>query len=129
MTAAETGETRAEQRERERAERAEWTYLIRRLGVLWPNYDCFCGSLDDLRRTVADLERKAARERPARQAAAAAGAGQRNASAARAGAWARRVPAGESEEDSARREQLTRWHTTDRELEYNHADGDADRSP
>lgn len=126
MTAAEAGEPRAEQRERERAERAEWSYLIGRLGVMWPNYDCFCGSLDDLRRTVADLERKAARDRPARREDAAAGAGHRDASAVGAGLWARRQLASEAEEDSTRREQLARWHTDDHEHEHGHADGDAD---
>ena len=52
--------SRAEVRAAERAERAEWDYLTKRLGQLWPNYDCFCGSLEDLRRTVARLEASAA---------------------------------------------------------------------
>lgn len=65
----EPGETRTQRTERERAERAEWDYLTGRLGVLWPSYDCFCGTLDDLRETVADLERRAARVRPPRTSA------------------------------------------------------------
>ena len=76
MTSTERGETRPQRRERERAERAEWDYLIGRLGVLWPSYDCFCGTLDDLRRTVADLERRAARARPPRADARAATPGR-----------------------------------------------------
>ena len=65
----EPGETRTQRKERERAERAEWDYLTSRLSILWPNYDCFCGTLDDLRRTVADLERRQARVRPPRSSA------------------------------------------------------------
>jgi hypothetical protein len=67
VTRADTADptpSRAEQRAREKAERAEWDHLIDRLGVLWPTYDCFCGTLDDLRQTVADLEHRAARDRP-----------------------------------------------------------------
>lgn len=48
--------SRGEVRAAERAERAEWDYLSNRLGELWPNYGCFCGTMDDLRRTVAGLE-------------------------------------------------------------------------
>lgn len=59
MTAVGEAETRAEQRARVKAEWAEWSALTDRLGVLWPNYGCFCGTLEDLRRTVADLERRA----------------------------------------------------------------------
>jgi len=62
--AAESEPSRAEQRAREKAEWAEHDALIKRLGVLWPNYGCFCGTLEDLRETVADLERRAARDRP-----------------------------------------------------------------
>lgn len=60
--------SRAEQRAREKAEWAEHDALIKRLGQLWPNYGCFCGTLDDLRRTVADLERRAERTSPQRTA-------------------------------------------------------------
>ncbi|MEJ2865318.1 hypothetical protein [Actinomycetospora flava] len=127
VTGADAGETRPQRRERERAERAEWDYLTDRLGVLWPNYDCFCGSLDDLRRTVAELERKAARkhparERPARGADAAAARG--DSGVARAGLRANRQTAEDVEQDQSRREQLTRWHTADRALEHGAADGD-----
>lgn len=52
--------SRAEVRAAERAERAEFDYLFNRLGQLWPNFGCFCGSLEDLRRTVAPLEASAA---------------------------------------------------------------------
>ena len=62
--------SRAEQRAREKAEWAEWDALIKRLGVLWPNYGCFCGTLEDLRDTVADLERRAARTRRAERSSA-----------------------------------------------------------
>jgi hypothetical protein len=54
----------AERRAREKAEWAEHDALIKRLGELWPNYGCFCGTLEDLRRTVADLERRAERTPP-----------------------------------------------------------------
>ena len=130
MTGAEAGETRAQRRERERAERAEWDYLTDRLGVLWPNYHCICGSLDDLRRTVAELERKAARERFARdrrtRGADPAAAARQDSSVARAGLRANRQIGEDVEQDQSRREQLTRWHTADRALEHGSADGDSD---
>lgn len=69
MTAAGPAETKVQRKAREAAERAEWDQLIGRLRVLWPTYDCFCGTLDDLRRTVADLERRAARDHSARATA------------------------------------------------------------
>ncbi|WP_328304469.1 hypothetical protein [Actinomycetospora sp. NBC_00405] len=62
--------SRAEQRAREKAEWADHDALIKRLGELWPNYGCFCGTLEDLRETVADLERRAARTRPSRRSSA-----------------------------------------------------------
>ncbi|MDD7941683.1 hypothetical protein PHK61_24995 [Actinomycetospora lutea] len=135
MTGAEAGETRAQRRERERAERAQWDYLTERLGVLWPNYDCFCGSLDDLRRTVAELERKAARGRPARERtdrarsargtdAAAPAPARQVSSVARAGLRANRQISEDIEQDQSRREQLTSWHTADRALEHGSADDD-----
>lgn len=69
MTAAGPAETKVQRKAREAAERVEWDQLIGRLRVLWPTYDCFCGTLDDLRRTVADLERRAARDHSARATA------------------------------------------------------------
>ena len=128
MTGAEAGETRAQRRERERAERAEWDYLTDRLGVLWPNYDCFCGTLEDLRRTVAELERKAARDRPARDRStrgADSAAAHQSSSFARAALRANRQIAEDAEHDQSRREQLTRWHTADRAFEHV-ADSDSD---
>lgn len=113
MTAPEPGETRGQRRERERAERAEWDHLTTRLGELWPNYDCFCGTLDDLRRTVADLERKAARERPPRSADAGAATHRRDAATAQVGFMTHRHVADDGERDEARREQLNRWHAAD----------------
>lgn len=62
--------SRAEQRAREKAEWAEHDALIKRLGELWPNYGCFCGTLEDLRNTVADFERRARRDRPNQRSAA-----------------------------------------------------------
>lgn len=129
MTGTGEGETRAQRRERERAERVEWDYLTDRLGVLWPNYDCFCGSLDDLRRTVAELERKAARQRPARgrsaRGADPAAAARQDSSVAQ-GLRANRQIGEDVEQDQSRREQLTRWHTADRALEHGGADSDSD---
>lgn len=65
-SSAEPTLSRREQRAPEKAEWAEHDALIKRLGQLWPNYGCFCGTLDDLRRTVADLERRAERTPPER---------------------------------------------------------------
>jgi hypothetical protein len=75
---AEPTPSRAEQRAREKAEWAEHDALIKRLGVLWPNYGCFCGTLEDLRRTVADLERRAERTPPSKRVAARAEAASAN---------------------------------------------------
>ncbi len=52
---------RAEQRAQDAAERAEFDALLSRLRAHQPDFDCFCGSLEDLRRTVADLDRRAHR--------------------------------------------------------------------
>ena len=68
--AADPKPSRAEQRAREKAEWAEHDALIKRLGELWPNYGCFCGTLEDLRETVADLERRAERDRPNQRSSA-----------------------------------------------------------
>lgn len=54
---ADPGMTRVQQRAREAAEDAEFDALLDRLRAHQPNFGCFCGSLDDLRRTVADLDR------------------------------------------------------------------------
>jgi hypothetical protein len=64
---AEPKPSRAEQRAREKSEWAEHDALIKRLGELWPNYGCFCGTLEDLRHTVADLERRAESTPPSKR--------------------------------------------------------------
>jgi len=116
MTAADQSESRAEQRAREAAERAEWDRLsdiyFAHMNAIAPDqFHCFCGSLDDLRAAVAELDREAARDpvrRPTGVRDANRGAAQQD------GAL----------REQARREQLTRWHGDDREAA--HAAGDAD---
>lgn len=116
MTQPDAPETRAQQRAREAAERAEWDRLTARLGILWPGYDCFCGTLDDLRRTVSDLERRAAHGRAPRT-----GAGVRGRLAAHRAAG--QVVA----QDRERAAQIARWHSddsTDRAGSTDRDDGD-----
>ncbi len=113
-------ETRAEQRAWEAAERAEWDRLsdiyFAHMNAIAPDqFHCFCGTLDDLRQAVADLDRQAARD-PARrpsavQAAARVAAHQDDAQAVG---------------DQARREQLTRWHGDDRTAQQSARDADAE---
>ncbi|GAA4895666.1 hypothetical protein [Actinomycetospora straminea] len=116
MTAAEQAETRAQQRAREAAERAEWDRLTARLGVLWPTYDCFCGTLDDLRRTVDDLERKAGI--PPTQRTTPPGSVRREGDPAdharMATAHAAQRVSGDLDQDQNRRQQLVSWHAADR---------------
>jgi len=124
MTAADqTGtqaETRAEQRAREAAERAEWDRLsdiyFAHMNATAPGqFHCFCGTLDDLRRTVAELDRQAARH-PMRRPTAVQAADRESAHQDDAQA----LP------DQTRREQLTRWHGEDRAAEHGAGDADAD---
>src|SRR3954471_14216992 len=82
---AEPTPSRAEQRAREKAEWAEHDALIKRLGELWPNYGCFCGTLEDLRETVADLERRAERDRPNHRSSTRDHSAAQHMSAGRAG--------------------------------------------
>ena len=126
MTAAGPSETRAERRAREAAERAEWDHLIDRLRVLSPHYDCFCGTLDDLRETVADLERQGSRDRTSRVGDTAIRGGRRDAAVARAGLRVRDRGVDEVEQDQARREQLTRWHAADSAGARDLSDADAE---
>ncbi|MDD7967791.1 hypothetical protein [Actinomycetospora lemnae] len=124
MTAAEqadaTAETRAEQRAREAAERAEWDRLsdiyFAHMNAIAPDqFHCFCGSLDDLREAVADLDRQAARD-PARRPTAAQAANRGLAHQDHT----QTLP------DQARREQLNRWHADDRAAEHGADDADAE---
>ena len=101
-------ETRAQERAREAAERAEFDrlsqiYFAHCNAIAPGQFHCFCGSLDDLRRAVADLDRRAARD-PARRPSTA-GAGNRSSAQADGGSAAG---------DHDRREQLARWHAEDR---------------
>ena len=115
MTQPHAPETRAQQRAREAAERAEWDRLTARLGVLWPGYDCFCGTLDDLRRTVSDLERRAAHGR-----APSTGAGARGRLAAHRAAG--QVVA-QATQDRERAAQIARWHSDDSSTNRDDGDG------
>ncbi|GAA4893183.1 hypothetical protein [Actinomycetospora straminea] len=116
MTAADQSESRAERRAREAAERAEWDRLsdiyFAHMNAIAPDqFHCFCGSLDDLRAAVAELDREAARDpvrRPVGVRDAHRGAAHQD------GAL----------QDQARREQLARWQGDD--CEAAHAAGDAD---
>ena len=123
---AEPKPSRAEQRAREKAEQAEQAEhdaLIKRLGELWPNYGCFCGTLEDLRRTVTDLERRAERTPPSKrtsarnEAASADGDPQATARLAVARAQQRLKHSHDSGYDAPR--------TQRQELGYRHALGDA----
>lgn len=116
MTAADQPESGAEQRAREAAERAEWDRLsdiyFAHMNAIAPDqFHCFCGSLDDLRAAVAELDREAARDPVGRPT----GGRDANRGAAHPDGALR---------DQARREQLTRWHGDDRDAA--HAAGDAD---
>jgi hypothetical protein len=124
MTAADQtttpAETRAEQRAQEAVKRAEWDRLsdiyFAHMNAIAPDqFHCFCGSLDDLRQAVADLDRQAARDPASRPTADQA---------------ANRVAAHQDDAqavgDQTRREQLTRWHAADRAAEHGAADADAD---
>ncbi|PVZ08237.1 hypothetical protein [Actinomycetospora cinnamomea] len=116
MTAADQSESRAEQRACEAAERTEWDrlsdiYFAHMSAIAPDQFHCFCGSLDDLRAAVAELDREAARDpvgRPIKVRDANCGAAHQD------GAL----------QDQARREQLTRWHGDDHDAA--HAAGDAD---
>ena len=119
MTAADQSESRAEQRAREATERAEWDRLsdiyFAHMNAIAPDqFHCFCGSLDDLRQAVAELDRQAARD-PARGPTAVQGAtrgfAHHNAQAV---------------EDQARREQVTRWHGDDRAAQQSAGNADAE---
>ncbi|GAA4757790.1 hypothetical protein [Actinomycetospora chibensis] len=117
MTAAGEAETRAEQRAREKVERAEWDRLsdiyFAHMNAIAPDqFHCFCGSLDDLRQAVADLDRQAARD-PARRPIAAQAADPRAADR------------DNEQTQQSRREQLARWHGEDRAGEHAAADADA----
>ncbi|GLZ49231.1 hypothetical protein Acsp06_54160 [Actinomycetospora sp. NBRC 106375] len=105
-------ETRAQERAREAAERAEFDRLSQIYFAHWNaiapgQFHCFCGSLDDLRRAVADLDRRAARD-PVRDPARRPSTGR---AAHRSSADARDASA---DGDHDRREQLARWHAQDR---------------
>ncbi len=124
MTAADqTGtqaETRTEQRAREAGERAEWDRLsdiyFAHMNAIAPSqFHCFCGSLDDLRQAVADLDRRVARD-PARRPTA-------DQSANRVAAHQHDAQA---VGDQTRREQLTRWHANDRTAQQSAGDADAE---
>jgi hypothetical protein len=130
MTAADQAETRAQQRAREAAERAEWDrlskiYFAHMNAVAPDQFHCFCGSLDDLRHAVARLDREATRN-----------AGPSSISSSSRGAPADRVALGavrsveQGDQDQQRREQLTQWHaadrTADRAVERGGVDVDAD---
>ncbi|MDD7921298.1 hypothetical protein [Actinomycetospora callitridis] len=117
MSAAGEAETRVEQRAREKVEHAEWDRLsdiyFAHMNAIAPDqFHCFCGSLDDLRQAVADLDRQAARD-PARQPTAAQAAEHR---AARQD---------DEQSHQSRHEQLARWHGEDRAGEHAAADADA----
>ncbi|GAA4929267.1 hypothetical protein [Actinomycetospora succinea] len=125
MTAAEQAETRAQQRAREAAERAEWDRLSKiyfaHMNAIAPDqFHCFCGTLDDLRDAVDRLDRDAIRHQSGKtDAVSRAGAAPR---AARGAAGA-----GEQvDQDQQRREQLTQWHAADRSVERGSLDVDAD---
>ena len=124
MTAADqTGTqagTRAEQRARKAAERAEWDRLsdiyFAHMNAIAPDtFHCFCGSLDDLRQAVAELDRQATRD-PVRRPTAvqAVNTGSAHQDDAQA------LP------DQTRREQLTRWHADDSATEHGAGDADAE---
>jgi hypothetical protein len=119
VTAAEQTETRAQQRAREAAERAEWDRLSKiyfaHMNAIAPDqFHCFCGSLDDLRHAVARLDREATRDPAGRP------------STPRADRSAATQGVAEVQQDQQRREQLTRWHSADRAAEQGAGDADAD---
>jgi hypothetical protein len=123
MTAADQAntqaETRAEQRAREAGERAEWDRLsdiyFAHMNAIAPDqFHCFCGSLDDLRAAVADLDRQAARG-PARRPTAVQTVNRGSAHQDNAQA-----------QEQARREQLTRWSGDDRATQQSARDADAE---
>ncbi|MEJ2862591.1 hypothetical protein [Actinomycetospora flava] len=126
MTAAEQAETRAQQRAREAAERAEWDRLseiyFAHMNAIAPDqFHCFCGSLDDLRQAVARLDQEATRNQPAKPGAASS----RGAPADRAARGAGRAVE-QGGQDQQRREQLTQWHAADRTVERDSVDADTD---
>ncbi|GAA4895139.1 hypothetical protein [Actinomycetospora straminea] len=124
MTAADQAETRAQQRAREAAERAEWDrlskiYFAHMNAVAPDQFHCFCGSLDDLRHAVARLDHEATRNPGAK---AGRSSGRAASSATSRGALR---AAGHVDQDEQRREQLTQWHAADRTVERGSVDVDA----
>ncbi|MEJ2862157.1 hypothetical protein [Actinomycetospora flava] len=126
VTAAEQTETRAQQRAREAAERAEWDRLSKiyfaHMNAIAPDqFHCFCGSLDDLRHAVARLDREATRNQHGKPGAASS----RGVPADRAARGALRAVE-QVDQDQQRREQLSQWHTADRVAGRGSGDADAD---
>lgn len=109
-TSASSGEGREDptaRRAREAAERAEWSrlsaiYFAHQQAIAPGKFHCFCGSLDDMRRAVAEIQRagNAPSSPPGR--ADASGARQRVATAGPA-----------PNQDAQRRAQLNQWHDND----------------
>ena len=129
MTAADQAETRAQQRAREAAERAEWDRLSKiyfaHMNAIAPDqFHCFCGTLDDLRHAVARLDQEATRNQTAKPGAASTRGAPADGAARGAVSAVGAVEQGD--QDQQRREQLTQLHAADRTAERGSVDVDTD---